>query len=63
MDEIEEQPTEPAHKSRPWWMRLSVWAAVIVLSSIVIHSVFHIPSGTVLGALILGAPSTVPLGI
>ena len=55
MDEIEEQPTEPAGKSRPWWMRLSVWAVVIVVSGIIIHSVFDIPSGTVFGALILGA--------
>jgi hypothetical protein len=36
-------------------MRLSVWAAVIVVGAIIIHTVFDIKLGTVFGALILGA--------
>jgi hypothetical protein len=55
MDEIEELSTTQQRKVRPWWMRLSVWAAVIVVGAIIIHTVFDIKLGTVFGALILGA--------
>jgi|GEM_PF-94933 len=55
MDGTEEEHNGPTRPARPWWMRLSVWAAVIFVAGIIIHSVFGIPTGTVFGALILGA--------
>ncbi|MEX0767862.1 MAG: hypothetical protein WD029_05270 [Microthrixaceae bacterium] len=55
MDDIEEELDTPTRRVKPWWMRLSVWAAVIFVGGITIHLVFKIPSGTVFGSLILGA--------
>ena len=51
----DDAPAGPRRPRRPWWMRLSVWAVVIVVGGIVIQSVFDLPGATVFGALVLGA--------
>jgi hypothetical protein len=60
MDEIEQVHDDevdgaPRRRSRPWWMRLSVWALAVLVLGVLIQVVFDLPGATVFGSLILGA--------